>query len=64
MSKKEGFTSLIGDAAAAVAAAPNGFVRGVIVLETKDGNFLTLTRGKGLAKAADAACDSMRKTQI
>ncbi len=41
-----------------------GFVRGLVVLQTKDGNFLTLTSGtvtKELDSAAEAACVALGK---
>jgi hypothetical protein len=51
--------ALIDDAAAAVEAAPNGFVRGIVLLETRDGNFISITRGEDLEKAVEAATIAM-----
>ena len=58
--------SLIEDAAKIVANVDDGgFVRGLIVLQTEQGNFLTLVNGSGdpeLERAAEAACVALGKT--
>lgn len=58
--------SLIDDAAKIVEnAKEGGFTRGLVVLQTEQGNFLTLVNGSGspeLERAAEAACVALGKT--
>lgn len=58
--------SLIKDAAKIVESAEDGgFVRGLVVLQTEQGNFITLVNGAGspeLERAAEAACVALGKT--
>lgn len=59
MSLGNGIKSLIEDAMKAVNCAPEGFTRGIVILETKDGNFLCISRGDNLEPAIDAAIEAV-----
>lgn len=62
---KSGMETLLKDAeevmraTRATRATDGDFVRGLIVFETRRGNFLTITRGDDMEAAANAACVAM-----